>query len=95
MTAHTLNSVSGQKDENLDMLCCKAAYDGVSMSDSRYFFLILDRKYPAKSSASSSSVLLGGKGFCAVLPISLLTRRKSSLALFLQSNILLLNDCCL
>ena len=57
------------------------------------FFSILDKKYPVKSSASSSLVLLGGRGFCAMLPMSLLARRNSSLALPLQSSILLLNDC--
>ena len=94
MTAHTSDSVSGKKDVNLGMLGSNAAYDDVSMSDS-LIFSILDRKYMAKSSAGSSLVLLGGKGFCAVLPIGLLTRRKISLALFLQSSILLLNDSCL
>ena len=94
MTAHTSDSMSGQKDVNFGLLYCKATYGGVSINDSLIFF-ILDRKYLVKSSVSSSSVLLGCKRFCAVLPISLLTRRKGSLALFLQSSILLLIDCCL
>ena len=94
MTAHTSDSASGQKDVNLDMLHCMASYDGVPVNDS-LIFSILDRKNLAKSSESSSTVLLGGRGFCVVLPVSLLTRRKSSLVLFLQSRILLLIDCCL
>ena len=38
MTAHILDSVSGQKDVNLGLLFYKAAYDGVSMNDSLIFF---------------------------------------------------------
>ena len=43
------------------------------------YFLNFDGKNLAKPSASSSSVLLSGKGLCVVLPVSLLTRQKSSL----------------
>ena len=92
MRACTSDSMSGQKDVKLGMLYCMASYDGVPVNDS-LIFSILDRKNLAKSSASSSLVLLGGRGFCVVLPVSLLTWRKSSLVLFLQSRILLLINC--
>ena len=52
---------------------CAALYAGLLMNVS-LIFSILDRKNLAKSSASSSSVFLGSKGFCVVLPVSLLTR---------------------
>ena len=58
-----------------------ALYAGMLMNVS-LIASIFYRKNLAKSSASSSSVLLGGKGFCIVLPVSLLTRWKSSLVSF-------------
>ena len=53
---------------------------------------VFHRKNLAKSSAGSSFVLLGGKGFCDVLPISLLTRWKIFSMSFLQSKTPLLID---
>ena len=41
------------------------------------YFLNFHRKNLVQSSAGSSSVLLGGKGFCVVLPVSLLTKASS------------------
>ena len=92
ITVHTSTLVTGWKDANLEVSCCVALYAGLLMNVS-LISSILDRKNLAKSSASSSSVLMGGKGFCVVLPVSLFTRQKSSLVSFFQSNILLLTDC--
>ena len=91
ITVHTSISVSGQKYTNMGISCCMGLY-GMLMKFS-LIFSILDRKNSAKSSASSSSVLLGGIGFCIVLPVSLLTRWKSPLVSFLQSRTFLLIDC--
>ena len=74
---------------NLGVSCCEALYAGMLMKV-LLIFSIFDRKNLAKSSASSSSVLLSGKGFYVVLPVSLLTRQKSTLVSFLQSKTLLL-----
>ena len=76
MTVHASVSVSGCEDENLRVSCCAGLYNGMFMNFS-LIFSIFDRKNLVKCFASSSSVLLGGKGFCVVLPISLLTRWKS------------------
>ena len=86
ITVHTPTSVSGWKDANLGVPCYVALYAGLLMNVS-LMFSILDRKNLVKSSASSSSVLFSGKGFCVVLPLSLLTRQKSSLVSFLQSKL--------
>ena len=55
-----------------------ALYAGLLVNAS-LIFSIFDRKNLAKLCASSSSILSSGKGFCVVLPVSLLSRQKSSL----------------
>ena len=70
ITVCTSISVNGHKDANLGVSCCAGLYVLMKFS---LIFSILDRKNLAKSSTSSLSVLLGGKRFCVVLPVSLLT----------------------
>ena len=77
------------KDKNLEISSCMGLYAGM-LVNCFLIFSILDRKNSMKSSDSSSYVLLGGIGFCAVLPVSLLTSWKSSVVSFLKSRNFLL-----